>query len=106
MTSLKKMSKAINYALNRPELYDDEEYAKLKKQAHEIKKLRQRIINDEKAYRGFGYTYAPFEPEITSETDLGDATSGTDDGVYSEGEQPIESGEPERSGTTEVLHQA
>ena len=106
MTSLKKMSKAINYALNRPELYDDEEYAKLKKQAHEIKKLRQRIINDEKAYRGFGYKYAPFEPEITSETDLSDATSGTDDGVYSEGEQPSESGEPERSGSIEVLHQA
>jgi len=104
--TLKRLSKNLKSLLDNPVGLDDETYHKAKRQYRDIKKLRERILNDEKAYRGFGYNYAPIEQELTSETDLSDATSGADDGVRSEGEQPTESGEPECGGSTEVLHQA
>ena len=100
------MTKALTAALEKPHLYDSEEYAKLRKQAYQLRKLRQKLINDQKAYRGFGYTYEPINYESVSKICDGDPTSGTDDGVHCESEQPSESGESERSGTTEVLHQA
>jgi len=92
--TLKNLSKNIKRLLDNPIGLDDETYHKAKKQYRDIKKLRERIINDEKAYRGFGYNYAPIESEITSDTDLSDPTSGTDNGVRSEGEQSPEPGEP------------
>jgi len=104
--TLKRLTKNIKSLIDNPIGLDDETYHKAKRQYRDLKKLRERIINDEKAYRGFGYNYAPIESDITSETDLSDTSSGTDDGVRSEGEQPTESGESERSGTAEVLHQA
>ncbi|WDS61148.1 hypothetical protein SBM3_00060 [Synechococcus phage S-BM3] len=48
-----------------------------------------------------------FKNEATawiSPTNISDSRSGEDDGVRSESEQSIESGEPEGSGTSEVLH--
>jgi hypothetical protein len=59
MYNLKAMQKAIKKALDKPELYDDEEYHTLKKQYFQIKKLREKQNNDKKAYLGFGYKVAP-----------------------------------------------
>lgn len=59
MYNLKAMQKAIKKALDKPELYDAEEFHTLKKQYHQIKKLREKQKNDEKAYLGFGYKLTP-----------------------------------------------
>ena len=100
--SLKQYIKWLKNAVEKGHLYDTEEYAKIKKELYQAKKLRQLVQAREKASYGFGYTFDP----LPSPTDLSDATSGTDDGVRSESEQPSEPGESERSGTAEVLHQA
>jgi hypothetical protein len=94
--SLKKLSKTLKRAIDNPIGYDTETYHKLKKQYHEIKKLRNRLNNDTKASRGFGYTYEPINFEQLADNyglpesgiSIVDAPSGGDDGVYSEGEQP------------------
>jgi len=105
-TSLNQYIKWLRNAVDKGHLYDSEEYHKIKKELYEAVEVRNKLKQLEKAQRGFGYTYDQSIFEQSSETDLSDARSGEDDGVYSEGEQPIESGEPERSGTAEVLHQA
>ena len=97
MSSLKKATRLLTKALDDPR-YSYDQYVEILKRRHKIKELRQQIINDRKAYQGFGYTYDPIESlqrtdEYASTIDLGDATSGTDDGVRGEGEQPTESGE-------------
>jgi hypothetical protein len=105
-TSLNQYIKWLRNAVDKGHLYDSEEYYRIKKELHEALKVRNQLNQLEKAQRGFGYTYDQSIFEQPSETDLSDSTGGADDGVYSEGEQPSESGEPERSGTVEVLHQA
>ena len=105
-TSLTQYIKWLRNAVDKGHLYDSEEYYRIKKELHEALNVRNQLKQLEKAQRGFGYTYDQSIFEQPSETDLSDSTSGADDGVYSEGEQPSESGEPERSGTVEVLHQA
>lgn len=97
MSSLKKATQLLTKALNDPK-YSYDQYVEIIKRRHKIKQLRQQIVNDKKAYQGFGYTYDPIEDlkridEYASTIDLSDARSGTDDGVHSEGEQPTESGE-------------
>jgi len=93
--SLNQYIKWLKQAVDKSHLYDTEEYAKIKKELFQAKKLRTLIQAREKAAYGFGYTFDP----IPSQTDLSDTTSGTDDGVRSESEQPVESGEPEGIGT-------
>jgi hypothetical protein len=97
MSSLKKATRLLTKALEDPR-YSYDQYVEILKRRHKIKQLRQQIINDRKAYQGFGYTYDPIEAlqrtdEYASKIDLSDARSGTDDGVHSESEQPTESGE-------------
>jgi hypothetical protein len=94
--SLKKLTKTLRRAIENPIGYDNETYHKLKKQYREINKLRERLNNDTKASRGFGYSYAPIDFEQLADNyglpesgiDLADAPGRGDDGVYSEGEQP------------------
>ena len=105
-TSLNQYIKWLRNAVDKGHLYDSEEYYRIKKELHEALNVRNQLKQLEKAQRGFGYTYDQSIFEQPSETDLSDSRSGEDNGVYSEGEQPSESGEPERSGTVEVLHQA
>ncbi len=105
-TSLNQYIKWLRNAVDKGHLYDSDEYYRIKKELYEAVEVRNKLKHLEKAQRGFGYTYDQSIFEQPSETDLSDTTSGTDDGVYSEGEQPSESGESECSGTTEVLHQA
>ena len=56
MDRLKKMQKAIQGALDKPWLYDPEEYHTLKKQLFQIKTLRKKQQEELKSYVGFGYT--------------------------------------------------
>jgi hypothetical protein len=91
LPSLKKATKMLTKALENPN-YSYDQYIEILKRRHEIKKLRKNFINYERAQRGFGYVYESDE-ESTSEIDLSDARSGTDDGVHSEGEQSTEPGE-------------
>ena len=105
-TSLNQYIKWLRNAVDKGHLYDSSEYYKIKKELYEAVEVRNKLKHLEKSQRGFGYTYDQSIFEQPSETDLGDTTCGTDDGVYCEGEQPEQPGEPERSGTTEVLHQA
>ena len=105
-TSLNQYIKWLRNAVDKGHLYDSSEYYKIKKELYEAVEVRNKLKHLEKAQRGFGYTYDQSIFEQPSETDLGDTTGGTDDGVYCEGEQPEQPGEPERSGTAEVLHQA
>jgi hypothetical protein len=100
--SLKQYIKWLEQAVDKGHLYDTEEYARIKKELYQAKKLRQLVQAREKAAYGFGYKFE----SLPRPTDLSDTRSGEDDGVRSESEQPSESGEPERSGTTEVLYQA
>ena len=105
-TSLNQYIKWLRNAVDKGHLYDSDEYYRIKKELYEAIEVRNKLKQLEKAQRGFGYTYDQSIFQQPSETDLSDTTSGTNDGVYSEGEQPIESGEPECSGATEVWHQA
>jgi hypothetical protein len=89
--------RSIKKALKKPELYSTEEYQYL------ISNLYAAMIQDElrkqnNKKKGFGY--------VERKTNIDYSRSGEDDGLYCEGEQPIESGEPECGGTTEVLYQA
>jgi hypothetical protein len=105
-TSLNQYIKWLRNAVDKGHLYDSEEYHKIKKELYEALKVRTNLSQLEKSQRGFGYTYDQPIFEQPSEIDLGDSRGGENDGVYSEGEQPSESGEPESGGTVEVLHQA
>ena len=100
--SLNQYIKWLQQAVDKGHLYDTEEYAKIKKELYQAKQLRKLVQAREKSAYGFGYQFE----SLPSSIDLGDTRGGTDDGVRSESEQPSESGESERSGSTEVLHQA
>lgn len=97
MTSLKKATRLLTKALEDPR-YSHEQYIEILKRRNEIKKLRKNLQDYERASRGFGYRIDPaifneITEEPVSEVSDGDATSGTDDGVCSEGEQPEQPGE-------------
>ena len=83
----------LTKALSDPR-YTTDQYVEILKRRNEIKKLRKNLQDYERATRGFGYTFDPkiFE-EPVSEISDGDTSSGTDDGVRSEGEQPEQPGE-------------
>ena len=83
----------LTKALSDPR-YSHEQYIEILKRRNEIKKLRKNLQDYERATKGFGYTFDPamFE-EPVSEISDGDTSSGTDDGLCSEGEQPEQSGE-------------
>ena len=87
--SLNQYIKWLNQAVEKGHLYDSEEYAKIKKELYQAKKLRQLVQARNKSAYGFGYKFEPL-PSPSSDSD---ATSGADDGVRSESEQPTESGE-------------
>jgi len=72
--------RALKKALKSPDLYSEEEYKYLLTGYYNqlVKKELKKYATKQK---GFGYI---------SQTLISDATSGTDDGVYSEGEQPTE----------------
>lgn len=100
MASLKRATKMLSKALEDPR-YTSEQYVEILKRRHEIKKLRKNLQNYERATRGFGYTIDPtiFEQSIGEAGDS-DTESGGDDGVCSESEQPIESGQSEDLGAS------
>ena len=96
--TIKAAKKAIKLAEKNPMLYTDEEIHYMKLQLRVAKEGLKR--KRELMSKGF-------KNEATkwiSTPDISDSRSGEDDGVRSESEQPIESGEPEGSGTSEVLH--
>lgn len=87
--SLNQYIKWLNQAVEKGHLYDTEEYAKIKKELYQAKKLRQLVQARNKSAYGFGYKFEP----LSSPSSDGDTRGGEDDGVRSEGEQPTESGE-------------
>ena len=87
--SLKQYIKWLQQAVDKGHLYDSEEYARIKKELYQAKRLRNLVQAKQKALYGFGYIYEP----VTSSPDFSDSRSGEDDGVRSESEQPSESGE-------------
>lgn len=87
--NLKQYIRWLQNAVNKGHLYDNEEYARIKKELYQAKKLRQLVQTRQKSAYGFGYQFE----ELPSPISVSDTRSGEDDGVRSEGEQPIESGE-------------
>ena len=100
---IKQLKKAIKKSDDYPLLYSTEEVIYMKKQLKMYRHLD--AINKLSTKNGFGNQLEKYVQTI-SEISQRDSRSGDDDGVRSEGEQPSESGEPECSGTAEVLHQA
>ncbi len=96
--TLEQYIKWLKTALKKDYLYDHEEYIKIRKELYQAKKLKTLLSTEEKSHKGFGYTYEPFK-QMQSQFDLSDSSSGTDDGVRSESEQPEQSGESECSET-------
>ena len=79
----------LKTAVDKGHLYDTDEYAKIKKELYQAKKLRQLVNERRKAAYGFGYKFEPL-PSPPSDSD---PRGGEDDGVRSEGEQPAEPGQ-------------
>lgn len=100
MASLKRTIQTLTKALQDPR-YSHEQYLEILKRRNEIKKLRKNLQNYERATRGFGYTIDPaiFEQPVSEISDS-DAEGRGDDGVYSEGEQPEQSGQSEDLGAS------
>lgn len=94
----------LSKALDNPN-YNYDQYVKILKRRHEIKKLRKNLQEYERSTRGFGYKLDPslFETTI-SKTDNSVTESRGDDGLRSESEQPEQPGESEDLGAIEVLH--
>jgi hypothetical protein len=85
--TIKAAKKAIKLAEKNPMLYTNEEIAYMKRALRSAKEDLQR--KREMMSKGF-------KNEATtwiSQTSVSNATSGTDDGVRSEGEQPTEPGQ-------------
>jgi hypothetical protein len=100
MASLKRATKMLTKALEDPR-YNYDQYVEILKRRHQVKKLRKNLQDYERASRGFGYTVDPaiFEQSISEVNNI-DSESGGDDGLRSESEQPIESGQPEDLGAS------
>lgn len=102
LREIKQLKKAIKKGDENPFLYKTEELIYMKKQLRMYRHLN--AIDKISSKKGFGNQLEKYI-EAISEINQRDSRSGEDDGVHSEGEQSIESGESECSGTTEVLHQ-
>ena len=87
--SLKQYIKWLTQAVERGDLYDAEEYAKIKKELYQAKQLRKLVHAKERSLYGFGYV----DDRFTSKTDLSDSRSGEDNGVRGESEQSEQPGE-------------
>lgn len=93
--NLKQYIKWLKKAVDKEYLYDDKEYAKIKKELYQAKQLRKLVHARERSLYGFGY----IDDSFTSKIDLSDSRSGEDDGVRSESIEPEQPGESEGSGT-------
>ena len=93
--SIKQYIKWLTQAVENGHLYDDEEYAKIKRELYQAKQLRKLVHARERSLYGFGY----IDDRFTSKTDLSDSRSGEDNGVRSESIEPEQPGESEGSGT-------
>lgn len=93
--NLKQYIKWLRKAVDQAHLYDDQEYAKIKKELYQARQLRKLVHARERSLYGFGY----IDDSFASKIDLSDSRSGEDDGVRSESIEPEQSGEPEGSGT-------
>ena len=89
--SLKQYIKWLRQAVEKSHLYDEEEYAKIKKELYQAQQLRKLVHARERSLYGFGYINEP----VTSQVDLSDSRSGEDNGVRSESIEPEQPGEPE-----------
>lgn len=87
-TTIKAAKKAIKLAEKNPMLYTDEEILYMKRALRTARE--QLAAKRELLSKGFKQNATTW----SSQTSVSDATSGTDDGVRSEGEQPTEPGEP------------
>lgn len=86
-TTIKAAKKAIKLAEKNPMLYTDEEILYMKRALRTAK--QQLAEKRELLSKGFKKNATTW----SSQTSVSDATSGTDDGVRGEGEQPTEPGE-------------
>jgi len=86
-TTIKAAKKAIKLAEKNPMLYTNEEILYMKRALRtaraDLAAKRERLS---KGFKNNATTW-------TSKVDVSDASSGTDDGVRSEGEQPTEPGQ-------------
>jgi len=86
-TTIKAAKKAIKLAEKNPMLYTNEEILYMKRALRtaraDLAAKRERLS---KGFKNNATTW-------TSKVDVSDASSGTDDGVHSEGEQPTEPGQ-------------
>lgn len=87
-TTIKAAKKAIKLAEKNPMLYTDEEILYMKRALRTAK--QQLAEKRELLSKGFKQNATTW----SSQTSVSDATSGADDGVRGEGEQPTEPGEP------------
>ena len=87
-TTIKAAKKAIKLAEKNPMLYTDEEILYMKRALRTARE--QLAAKRELLSKGFKQNATTW----SGQTSVSDATSGTDDGVRSEGEQPTEPGEP------------
>lgn len=92
-SSINQYIKWLRNAVNKPHLYDNDEFVRIKKELYQAEQVRSTLKNLEKAQQGFGY-----DATIPSETDISDSRSGEDNGVRSESEQPEQPREPEGIG--------
>ena len=87
-TTIKAAKKAIELAEKNPMLYTNEEIAYMKRALRSAKEdLKRKREMMSKGFKNEATTWV-------SQTSVSNATSGTDDGVRSEGEQPEQPGEP------------
>ena len=93
--NLKQYIKWLKKAVDKAHLYDDQEYAKIKKELYQAQQLRKLVHARERSLYGFGY----IDDSFTSKIDLSDSRSGEDDGLRSESIEPEQPGEPESIGT-------
>jgi hypothetical protein len=106
-STIKHLKTCLKNSEKDPFLYSDEEIAFIKKQLRQFRDLNR--MNVLSQMNGFGTEYENLSNKYAkqlSQPSERDSRSGEDDGVRSESIEPVESEEPECSGTTEVLHQA
>lgn len=60
--TLKQYIKWLKKAEKKGYLYDNDEYARIKKELYQAKRLKELLEREEKSYRGFGYKYEPIKP--------------------------------------------
>lgn len=61
--TLPQYIKWLKNAYKKPWLYDTDEFIRIKKELYQAKKLKKILENEEKSFRGFGYSKEPM-PEV------------------------------------------